>query len=202
MSHTEYDAIVVGGGHNGLVAAGYLAKGGLSVIVLEARDVVGGPAANVEFLPGYRTSFANSPGSFERSIIDDLDLHDHGLRFLRPDPTLVHHFPGGAFLGWRDQARIDEQLEHWAAGESTRYRRLLRDLEALGAELGVSLFQPSPTLDELDARMSGSAQRGLFNRVFHGSLTELLDTSLRSPEAKALLAMLALNGNLLGRAHV
>jgi phytoene dehydrogenase-like protein len=59
----RYDAAVVGGGHNGLVAAAYLAQAGLTVVVRERRDVVGGPCSTIEVFPGYRSGFANSPGS-------------------------------------------------------------------------------------------------------------------------------------------
>src|SRR5690349_12511879 len=61
----RFDAIVIGGGHNGLIAAAYLGRSGLKVAVLEARDTLGGPCGTFEFMPGYRTAFTNSPGSFE-----------------------------------------------------------------------------------------------------------------------------------------
>ena len=194
---TDFDAIIVGGGHNGLVAAGYLSRAGFKTAVLESRAILGGPAGNVEFLPGYTASFANSPGSFERRIMVELELEKHGLRFLRPDPSLVHAFPGGNFIGWRDRSQVAEQLDHFSSGESQRYFELLQELERLGCELGVSLFEPSPTLEQLDSRMATSDLFDLYNRVVHGSLEDLLDESLRSQQAKALLAMIALNGNLM-----
>ena len=193
----DVDAIIVGGGHNGLVAACYLGRAGLKTLVLESRGIVGGPAGSIEFLPGYTASFANSPGSFERRIIVDLELAKYGLTFLRPDPSLVHSFAGGNFIGWRDRDRVGAQLDRFAPGESQRYNELLHDLERLGKELGVSLYEPSPTLERLDARMATSDLADLYQRVMHGSLESLLDESLRSQEAKALLAMIAINGNLM-----
>lgn len=193
----HYDAIIVGGGHNGLVAASYLARAGERVVVLEERDIVGGPAGAFEFLPGYRTSFANSPGSFERRVLTDLELDKYGLEFIRPDPTLVHGFPSGPFIGYRDRSLVSDQLNRFAPGEADRYQKLLGSLEELGRHLGVSLFAPSPSLAELDERMAGAEWESLYHRVFHGSLSELLNESLRSTEAKALLGMIALNGNLL-----
>ncbi|NJC23641.1 phytoene dehydrogenase-like protein [Arthrobacter pigmenti] len=193
----RYDAIVVGGGHNGLVAASYLARAGESVLVLEARDIVGGPAGAFEFLPGYRTSFANSPGSFERRVLTDLELHKYGLEFIRPDPTLVHAFPSNPFIGYRDRRLVHDQLNRFVPGEADRYQELLASLEELGRQLGVSLFSPSPTIEALDERMANSGHASLYQRVFHGSLADLLDESLKSTEAKALLGMIALNGNML-----
>ena len=92
---TSYDVAIVGGGHNALVCAGYLAGAGLKVVVLERRHVLGGPAAKVEFLPGYSFTFSNSPGSFEPKIARDLELERHGLRFRTQDPTLVHPLEDG-----------------------------------------------------------------------------------------------------------
>ncbi|HVY99734.1 MAG TPA: NAD(P)/FAD-dependent oxidoreductase [Dongiaceae bacterium] len=80
---SQYDAIVVGGGHNGLTAACYLGKAGLKTLVLERRHVVGGAAVSEEFHPGYRNSVASySPGMLRSEVIRDLELKRHGLRFI------------------------------------------------------------------------------------------------------------------------
>jgi phytoene dehydrogenase-like protein len=79
----ESDAIIVGGGHNGLVCAFYLARAGLKVTVLERRNVVGGAAVTEEFFPGFRNSVASYTVSLlNPKIIGDLDLHAHGLRIV------------------------------------------------------------------------------------------------------------------------
>jgi hypothetical protein len=189
------DVIVIGGGHNGLVAAGYLAKAGLKVAVLEARDILGGPCGAIEFLSGFRSAITNSPGSFEPRILRDLDLEGHGLRFHRSDPNVVHAFPEGCFIGWRDREAVAAQLDAFAPGEAARYNSLLSRLEELGRHLGVSVFEPSRSLAEM-ARNIPLAQERLFEQVFLGSLRELLDENLRSEQAKALLGMFALNATL------
>jgi len=74
MSASRFEAIVVGGGHNGLVAAAYLGRAGLRTLVIEASPRLGGPAATLEFMPGYFTTIANSPGSLEPKIVEDLEL--------------------------------------------------------------------------------------------------------------------------------
>ncbi|HSV84165.1 MAG TPA: NAD(P)/FAD-dependent oxidoreductase [Ramlibacter sp.] len=193
-----YEAIVVGGGHNGLVAAAYLAKAGLKVAVLEGRESLGGPCGSFEFMPGYRTSLTNSPGSFDSRFVQELELQNFGLRFVRTDPTVIHPFPKRCFVGWRDPGKIAEQLDAFAPGEGDRYFQLLKRLEVLGQHLvaaGASIYAPSPSAHVLADRLPRSQAR-LFEQVFHGSLRDLLDEELKSEEAKALLGMVAINAGL------
>src|ERR687887_2090570 len=109
----RYDAIIIGGGHNGLVAAAYLARAGQHVVVLERREVLGGAAVTEEIVPGFRFSVASYVVSLLRpEIVRELELPKHGLEILpldgtftpleddylwrgdHPDPTLC------ARLGW------------------------------------------------------------------------------------------------------
>ena len=76
-------AVIIGGGHNGLVCAAYLAKAGLKVTILERRNIVGGAAVTEEFHPGFRNSVASYTVSLlHPKIISDLNLHQHGLKIL------------------------------------------------------------------------------------------------------------------------
>ena len=84
------DAIIIGGGHNGLVCATYLAKAGLRVRVLERRGVVGGAAVTEEFHPGFRNSVAAYTVSLlQPKVIRDLDLHAHGLRIVESPNVMI-----------------------------------------------------------------------------------------------------------------
>src|SRR4051812_36422445 len=95
---SRYDCIVVGGGHNGLVCAAYLARGGRSVLVLEAADEVGGAAVTREFAPGFRVSAcAHLLHSMSAALIRDLRLEHHGLEFsARQMPTFALSADGGS----------------------------------------------------------------------------------------------------------
>ncbi|HEX7605851.1 MAG TPA: FAD-dependent oxidoreductase, partial [Usitatibacter sp.] len=94
-----YDALIVGGGHNGLVCASYLAAGGLRVCVVEKRAVVGGAAVTEEFHPGFRNSTASYTVSLlNPKVIRDLRLADHGLRIVERPFANFLPLPDGGFL--------------------------------------------------------------------------------------------------------
>jgi phytoene dehydrogenase-like protein len=94
-----HDAIVIGGGHNGLVCAAYLAAAGLKVTVLERRSVVGGAAVTEEFFPGFRNSVASYTVSLlNPKVIRDLDLHRHGLKIVERKISNFLPLPDGRYL--------------------------------------------------------------------------------------------------------
>jgi phytoene dehydrogenase-like protein len=96
-----FDAIVVGGGHNGLTAAAYLAREGLSTLVLERREIVGGCCVTEEIAPGCRVSTTSYIASMLRpEVIRDLRLGEHGLRMVPCDPSLQVPFLDSLVLPW------------------------------------------------------------------------------------------------------
>lgn len=193
---TRYDAIIVGGGHNGLVAAFYLAKAGLSVLILERRAEVGGPASTVEFLPGFRGAFTNSPGSVEPKIVADMELERFGLRWVKPDPSVLMPFPDGRmFVGWRDQARLHADIaRQFSARDADAYPRIFEFFNDFARRLKVSLFEPPPSLAELAARLRTPRDEADFATVFFGSIREFLDQHLESEQVKTAVAILCGGG--------
>lgn len=195
----RFDAIVVGGGHNGLVAAHYLIEGGLKVAVLERREVVGGPASVNEFFPGYRGAFTNSPGSLEPMIVRDMRLGDFGLRWVKPDPSVVQPFPDGrAFVAWRDKAKVAEHIAEFSKHDATAYYAFFDWLSEFARTLHVSLFQPPPSLAELTSHLRTPADEEAFAKVMLGSVRDLLDEWLESEEVKAVVGILAVMHNWVG----
>ena len=117
----RYDAVVIGGGHNGLVAAAYLARGGLRTIVLERRHVLGGAAVTEEVFPGFRFSVASYVVSLLRpEIIRELELPRHGLEILPLDGTFTPL--EGDYL-WRvnDHWRTVRELRRWSRVDAEAY---------------------------------------------------------------------------------
>jgi beta-carotene ketolase (CrtO type) len=129
-----HDVIVVGGGHNGLTSAAYLAKGGKRVLVLEARDVVGGLAWTMEMpnAPGY---FVN-PCSVEflltgvqPSVDAQLELHRYGLDWVYPDTLLTWLGPNGQVMPiWRDRARLQTEIARYSKKDARRYGQLVDEI--------------------------------------------------------------------------
>jgi phytoene dehydrogenase-like protein len=117
----RYDAVVIGGGHNGLVAAAYLAKGGLRTLVLERRDTLGGATFTQEVFPGFRFSVYSYVVSLLRpEIIRDLQLPRHGLHILPLDGTFT---PLDGDHLWRtdDHAHTMRELRRWSVSDAEAY---------------------------------------------------------------------------------
>lgn len=189
--------LVIGGGHNGLVAANYLAMTGHRVTLVEQRERLGGVVGRFEYMPGYASSITNSPGSFEGAIMQELRLQDFGLRFHRPETTLLHPMDDGLFVGWRDPQLVEEQMERMAPGEFARHRELVSRLDRLGEQVGLSMWERPLDQRAVLERMDPGPRDEFRRSMIEGSLEELLDEALRSDQVKSLMMMLALNGQLL-----
>ena len=116
------DVIIIGAGHNSLVAAGYLAKAGRGVVVLEKRSVVGGVATTEETFPGFRISpVADTAGYFSDKVRADLKL-DSQVEIIPLDPIVSSPEPGGSHLTiWRDTARTVKEIERFSPADAAKY---------------------------------------------------------------------------------
>ena len=139
------DAVVVGAGHNGLVAAAYLARAGLSVEVFERRDIVGGACVTEELWPGVRAS----PGAYTLSllrerIIRELDLASHGLEVFPHEPYLFAPLPDGRkVVTWSDRRRTRLQLgEDWSDADAAGYLEFCRRWSAAAERARPLMLEP------------------------------------------------------------
>ena len=163
-----YDAVVIGGGHNGLVTAAYLGKAGLRTIVVERRDTVGGAAGTSELAPGARVpTLAHTVGRLRPSVVRDLELKRHGLSLVGPDVRVFAPGPDGdAVVLWGDVARTAEGLRAWSAADADRYVAFDRLVRALSGFLGELAGQAPP---DIASPGLGDALAGLrLGRTFRG----------------------------------
>ncbi|KAG7400741.1 Pyridine nucleotide-disulfide oxidoreductase domain-containing protein 2 [Phytophthora boehmeriae] len=144
----KWDAIVVGGGHNGLVAAAYLAKAGKSVCVLEKRHLVGGAAVTEEIVPGFKFSRASYVFSlFRPQIIRDLDLQRHGLEvFVRDPSSFTPTQDGRSLIFGSDMRQIQASIAQFSAADAKAYPEYSKMLEDMVDFFLPMLDEPPPDL--------------------------------------------------------
>jgi len=199
----RFDAIIVGGGHNGLVTAAYLARAGRSVLVLERREMVGGCAVTEEIWPGYRVSTAAYLSSLlQERIIQDLRLPDFGYQVDAKDPAFFSPFPDGRYLFfWQDRARTLREIAKFSEKDAAAYPAYEAHIERL-AQVAEALlltappeFPPRRPQDFLDYLKLGGRVRSLDRaemvalvKVFTMSASDFLDEWFESEEIKVTLA--------------
>ncbi|MDP3401900.1 MAG: NAD(P)/FAD-dependent oxidoreductase, partial [Brevundimonas sp.] len=204
MARETWDAVVLGGGHNGLVCAWYMARAGLKVRVLERRSVVGGAAVTEEFHPGYRNSTASYTVSLlNPKVIADMQLARHGLRVVErrmsnflplPDGDSLSVGEGGltarevARFSPRDAARLDDYGRRLDAVADVLRDQVLKAPPNLTPGLGLASLGPALAAGALGLRvktLDQTTQRDLID-LFTRSAGEWLDGWFESDPIKAL----------------
>lgn len=144
----SYDVIIVGAGHNGLTAGAYLAKAGLSVLILEARPVVGGACVTEEVAPGKRVSSCSYIASMLRpKVIRDLDLPSHGLKMIPCDPYFSIPAPDGGLLAWwSDPQKTAAGIRKYSNADAATFLRVDKELKATAKYLQPFFLEPPPDL--------------------------------------------------------
>ncbi len=143
------DIVIIGGGHNGLVTAFYLAKAGFKPLVLERRNQVGGAAITEEFPPGFRSSvLAHSAGPLRPEVIRDMQLEKHGLKLITPDVSVTALSPDGrALVLYRDTERAAQEIAKFSEADAAKYRQFQPALEKASRVIGKSLAQTPPEIE-------------------------------------------------------
>ncbi|MDO7842916.1 phytoene desaturase family protein [Sphingomonas immobilis] len=207
----KYDALIIGGGHNGLVCAFYLARAGLKVRVLERRDVVGGACVTEEFAPGFRNSTASYTVSLLRpKVIADMKLHDRGFRIIERTISNFFPFPDTYLKLGGGTARTQAEFARFSQKDADAYPAYDAALEKVAQVLrDLALKTPPNVGGGLRALISGAgqgwplaklgieAQRDLLD-VFTKSARDFLDRWFEDDHVKSAFAFDAVVGNYAG----
>ncbi len=191
---SDFDYIIIGGGHNGLVCAAYLARAGQRVAVLERYAILGGYITTEEIpaAPGYRLNIGAMEhiSIFDTPILSDLELEKYGLEYLFREPLYLFPFPDGSDLPvYRSIERTAAEIARFSAHDAAAYRPFMEFSAAFLGILGAVSFGPPPTFGELAGMMS--AQVGLdTDRALRVLLTDprtVLNEWFDHPKVKAAL---------------
>lgn len=192
------DIVVAGAGHNSLITAGYLAKAGYEVIVLDARSVPGGGAATEEpLLPGYRVDTCSTGHTMIRRnpVIADDELGlvaQHGLEYTDPDPVAHVAFPDGEHLTmWLDVDRTAAEIERYSRADAAAYRRLLTEYADVQPIFARARFQPVGTRPTLEEALAEHPSGRIWRRRLAISAWDIIRTEFESRHVRAFMFWMA-----------
>jgi phytoene dehydrogenase-like protein len=147
------DVVIIGGGHNALTAAFYLAKAGFRPVVLEQRETVGGGAITTELHPGFRCPTLAHHTPLRADVVSDMELARHGLEFLSPPvATFAPAVDGPPAIVYCDENRTAQALREMHAKDAEAYPAYRSSVEAVAGVLASALASPAPDISEPDAR--------------------------------------------------
>lgn len=191
---------MVGGGHNGLVAANYLGRAGARVLVLERRAVVGGAAITEETWPGFKiNTFSYVAGLLRQEIVDDLQLRKYGYRTILYDPQYWMPFPDGRALKlWVDTERAAAEVAKFSVKDSRAYPKYVQYWDDVLELLEPVMLAPPAPLAEMFQMFSTPETETLVRDLFLRSAKDLLDQWFESDEVKAALVPNAVIGTMCG----
>ncbi len=189
-SGSRYDAIVVGAGHNGLIAAGYLARAGKKVLVLERRSVIGGATVTEEFWPGWKLSTCSYVCNLLLpEVVEDLELRRFGYDIRPFDPQyFVPFLDGSSFMSFLDGRKTREQIAKFSQRDVAAYDAYWAMWDRILERMRPLLLQPAPGWAEIERRFSGPQGLEDWRTLTMKSIVEVLEGFFESEQIKAPLS--------------
>ncbi|MFQ5933884.1 MAG: phytoene desaturase family protein [Dehalococcoidia bacterium] len=189
MEQTQYDAIIIGSGHNGLTTAGYLARDGLSVLVLERQDVVGGAAVTEELYPGFLVPYCSYICYIlQGKVIDDLELREYGLEIIPTTYGHFHPFPDGQYLqigSWGDLEEDVEEIARFSERDARAYPEWRAFWEQASGILHRYWLKEPPTLAQVFEDVRGTRDEEVWETMLTVSQRDLIDRYFESEYVKS-----------------
>ncbi|MEA2406554.1 MAG: hypothetical protein QOE69_673 [Thermoleophilaceae bacterium] len=184
-----YDVAIIGAGHNGLVAANYLARAGRSVVVLEARDVVGGACVTEELIPDSKwSSCAFIAGLMRPEVISELELARFGLEMYQSDVLSYSLFRDGSHMFfWKEVDRTLREIERHSRRDAQRFVEFGVRLQRFAQIATPWLLQPPPARSDVLRKFEEAGEEDLFNEFVLLSARDLLDRYFESEHLKGML---------------
>ena len=210
--HSSYDAVVVGGGHNGLTCAAYLAKAGKSVLVIEKRPVVGGSAVSEEVFPGFTYTVCSYVVSlFRPHIVRDLELARHGLEIIPLEASFSPLPDGDSLCRWGDAHRTRREIARFSAKDAEVYPEFSLAMSQLARFTKSIIDNPAPNPASLNPaelvqalrtsqgiREANADQRFTYLKLLTMSAADFLDEWFESDVLKAPMSVSGIIGTFLG----
>lgn len=199
MPPETYDAIIVGGGHNGLVAAAYLARAGFHTLVLERYHQVGGAAFTREIAPGFHLSEGSYVLSLmPRSIIDDLDAWG-GIQLIGRDPRFFMPFPDGrALTAWEDHDAFIAEIARFSERDARAYDHYDAFVERAAEVMDRYILTNPPSFAEFASNFRTPDEARIFQKMILGSAAEVAEYFFESEQVQAMACAFGLIGTFRG----
>lgn len=196
-----YDAVIIGGGHNGLTAATYLARAGQSVLVVERQPEVGGACITEELFPGFFINTASyTLGMLQPEIVDELELGKYGFESYVRDPQFMAPMPDGRYLVvYPDAERTLREVAKFSEDDAEAMERFERDAGRVGDVLRRYFLRPPTdwTWGDIAAEFKTPEEQGLWQRFVMGSLVDLVHYYFESEAIRGTIVY-SLAGNDIG----
>lgn len=208
----RWDAIIVGGGHNGLVCAAYLAKAGKKVLVLERRHVLGGAAVSEELHPGFTYSVCSYVVSLLRPwIIRDLELARFGLDLIPLETSFTPHLEGPGLCRWSDPEKTRREIAHFSQADAETYPQFGQQMSRIARFVKPLIDSPAPDPGSMKpGDLLGLARHGkrfrelqpadrlALSKLMTMSSVDILDEWFESEALKSPMAVSGIIGTFLG----